>query len=257
MEGMRIARLFALICATGAVLLAQHEYTPLDIERGEALFVENCAVCHGPEGDAVPGVALARGHFRHASSDEELTLIIKNGIPGTAMPPGNFREGQLKDLVLYLHSMTTSIIPSASGSGDAVKGKIILEGKGGCLNCHRVNGRGSYVGPELTEIGVIRRTAQLERSILDPDAEIQPQNRFFRVVTKDGITVSGRLLNQDTFTVQLIDTNQRLRSFLKSDLKEFSFVEKSPMPSYRGKLSSQEVSDVVSYLATLKGTYRP
>jgi len=77
------------------------------------------------------------------------------------------------------------------------------------------------------------------------------------VVTKDGTTVSGRLLNQDTFTVQLIDTNQRLRSFLKSDLKEFSFIEKSPMPSYRGKLSSQEVADVVSYLATLKGTYRP
>ena len=89
--------------------------------------------------------------------------------------------------------------------------------------------------------------------MLDPDAEILPQNRFYRVVTNDGTTVTGRLLNLDTFTVQLIDSNQQLRLFQKSNLKEFDFVSKSPMPSYQGKLSSGEVADVVAYLATLKG----
>jgi putative heme-binding domain-containing protein len=249
------ARVFAVIFVAGR-LLAQHGYTPGDIEEGEQLFIENCAICHGPEGDAVPGVNLARGKFRHASSDEELSQIIKNGIPGTAMPPGNFHEHQITALIAYLRSMAASVAGNTVTLGDAARGKTIVEGKGACLNCHRVNGKGSYLGPDLTDIGVTRRAAQLERSILEPDAEILPQNRFFRVVTRDGATITGKLLNLDTFTVQLMDSNERLRSFLKVNLKEFDFVGKSPMPSLQGKLSPAEVADVVAYLVTLKGVDR-
>jgi len=237
-------------------LLGQHGYTPGDVEEGEQLFIENCAICHGPEGDAVPRVNLASGEFRHGSSDEELGQIIKNGIPGTAMPPGNFHEHQITALIAYLRSMTASVAGSTVTLGDAGRGKTIFEGKGGCVNCHRVNGKGSYLGPELSDIGVTRRAAQLERSILDPDAEVLPQNRFFRVVTRDGTTITGRLLNLDTFSVQLMDSNERLRNFLKANLKEYDFVDKSPMPSFQGKLSASEVADVVAYLVTLKGVNR-
>jgi putative heme-binding domain-containing protein len=141
-------------------------------------------------------------------------------------------------------------------AGDAAQGKIVFEGKGACLTCHRVKGNGARLGPELTDIGALRRAVELERSILDPDAEVLPQNRFFRVVTKDGATTTGRLLNQDAFTVQLIDASERLRSFSKSDLKEYAFVEKSPMPSYQGKLSPKELADLVSYLVSLKGVVK-
>ena len=237
-------------------LLAQHGYTPGDVREGEQLFIENCALCHGPEGDAVPRVNLASGKFRHGSSDEELTQTIKNGIPGTAMPPGAFHEHQITALIAYLRSMSTSIDSNAVTLGDATRGKAIFEGAGGCLNCHRAAGKGSYLGPDLTDVGVTRRAAQLERSILDPDAEVPPQNRFFRVVTRDGTTVTGRLLNLDTFTVQLMEPSQQLRSFNKSELKEFDFTAKSPMPSYQGKLSPAEVADVVAYLVTLKGVNR-
>jgi putative heme-binding domain-containing protein len=240
----------------GALLVAQHGYTPGDVEEGEQLFIENCAICHGPEGDAVPRVNLASGKFRHGESDEELSQTIKNGIPGTAMPPGNFHEHQITALIAYLRSMSASISSNTVTLGDAARGKAIVERAGGCLNCHRVDGRGSYLGPDLSDVGVTRRAAQLQRSILDPDAEILPQNRFFRVVTRAGAAVTGRLLNLDTFTVQLIDSDQRLRSFVKADLKEFDFVAKSPMPSYQGKLSPAEVADVVAYLVTLKGVNR-
>jgi hypothetical protein len=80
-----------------------------------------------------------------------------------------------------------------------------------------------------------------------------PQNRFVRVVTGDGVTITGRLLNQDTFTVQLMDENEQLRSFQKSILKGYSFIDKSQMPSYKGKLNAQDLTDLVSYLASLKG----
>ncbi len=253
---MRSIRFCGLMFAAGTLLIAQHGYTPGDVQEGEGLFIENCAICHGPEGDAVPGVELARGKFKHASSDEELSQIIKNGIPGTAMPPGNFHEHQLTALIAYLRSMSAAA-PETVVLGNAARGKGIFEGKGQCLNCHRADGKGSYLGPDLTDIGVRRRAAQLERSILDPDAEILPQNRSFRVVTKDGTKVVGKLLNLDTFTVQMMDSHEQLRSFEKTNLKEFGFVDKSPMPSYKDKLSSEELSDLIAYLVTIKGVTRP
>jgi putative heme-binding domain-containing protein len=112
---------------------------------------------------------------------------------------------------------------------------------------------GSRVGPDLSDIGALRRTVEIERSLLEPDEEVLPQNRYYRVVTKQGETISGRLLNLDTFTVQMLDSKERLLSFSRSDLREAGFVEKSPMPSYRDKLSSPELADIVTYLATLKG----
>src|SRR5262249_40323005 len=114
--------------------------------------------------------------------------------------------------------------------------------------------KGSRTGPDLSQIGSQRRTVELHRSLVEPDAEITPPNRLFRVVTKEGATTTGRLLNQDTFTVQVIDAkDDKLRSFTKSNLREYSFAPNSSMPSYKDKLSTQELSDVIAYLASLKG----
>ena len=109
------------------------------------------------------------------------------------------------------------------------------------------------MGPELTDIGATRRAVQLEQSILEPDGEVLPQNRFIRVVAKDGTAVEGRLLNQDAYSIQLFDSKERMVTFQKSNLKEYTFSPKSPMPSYKGKLSNQELADVVTYLTSLKG----
>ena len=135
--------------------------------------------------------------------------------------------------------------------GDAANGKAIFEGKGQCTNCHRIKGNGSRFGPDLSEIGA-RRPDQLQTAILDPDAEVLPANRIYRVVDKSGAVTVGRLLNLDTFTVQMIDQKEQLRSFEKTNLREYGFVEKSPMPSYKGKLTDQEVADLVNYLYSLK-----
>jgi putative heme-binding domain-containing protein len=264
---------FSLFALVAGALLAQRSYTPGDVQDGQRLFLTNCEACHGPEGDAVPGVDLGHGKFRRASSDEDLMKIIQKGIPGTAMPPGNFNNFQASTIVAYLRDMAESTGRGSLPAGDAAQGKIVFEGKGACLTCHRVKGNGSRLGPDLTDVGALRRAVELERSILDPDAEILPQNRFFRVVTKDGATTTGRLLNQDAFTVELfgspsavtfsgppvrpgepIDRSyERLLSFSKADLKEYAFLDKSPMPSYQGKLSPKELADLVSYLVSLKG----
>jgi hypothetical protein len=94
--------------------------------------------------------------------------------------------------------------------------------------------------------------AQLQRDLLDPDAEIWPANRTFRAVHKDGSVTTGRVLNLDQFTVQLLDSRERLLTLQRSDLREFAPV-KSAMPSYRDKLTPQELSDLLAYLFSLKG----
>jgi putative heme-binding domain-containing protein len=139
----------------------------------------------------------------------------------------------------------------AQQSGDPANGRLVFEGKGSCTSCHRIKGNGSHFGPDLSEVGA-RSPEQLQTSILDPDAEIVPANRILRVVSKNGTTTIGRLLNEDTFSLQMIDKTERLLSFQKADLREYAFETKSPMPSFRDKLTAQELADVVAYLGTFK-----
>jgi len=239
------------VLAAGGALFAQHA-TAFDIEDGGRAFRNTCANCHGPDGDQVAGIDLGRGQFRRTLTDQELVGIIRNGIPNTPMPANNVSEAQAVKIVAYLRSLAESR-RSVAATGDVARGKSIFDGKGACTTCHRVNGDGSRLGPDLSRIGQLRRTIELEQSLIEPAAEVLPGNRTYRVTTKDGTTVTGRLLNHDTFTVQLLDSNEQLRSFVKADLKEFGFAP-TPMPSYRDKLSPQEVADVVSYMVSLKRT---
>jgi putative heme-binding domain-containing protein len=137
--------------------------------------------------------------------------------------------------------------------GNPSAGAEIVTGKGQCLSCHRVRDAGSRLGPDLTDVGTSRRPDQLHASLVDADAEILPENRRYRVVTRDGTIISGRILNHDTFQVLMMDAKEQLRSFDKSELREHGFVKASAMPSYRAKLTPQELADVVAYLMTLKG----
>jgi mono/diheme cytochrome c family protein len=258
------------LSALFTLLFAQHAFTPEEISEGGRLFQSNCAGCHGSAGDQVPGVALMSGKFRRASTDADVVGIIRKGVPGSAMQGFNFTEQQAGMVVAYLRSIAgTSTGGDMPALGDAARGKQIFEGKGQCLSCHRVGENGSRVGPDLTSIGAPRPAVvffgppppaptpaaivqQLQRSLLDPDAEVAPANRTYRAILKDGTTIAGRLLNLDTFTVQLFDSKERLMTIPRSDLREFT-LQKSPMPSYRDKLAPQELSDLLAYLFSLKG----
>jgi putative heme-binding domain-containing protein len=249
---MRVSSIFIFLLA-GGVMVAQHAYTTGDIEDGALLYRSTCVSCHGPDGNLVAGVDLARGKFKRAANDDQAVAIIRNGIPGTLMPPSMITEFQAGTIVAYLHSVGNTGTASSPLTGDAARGKAIFEGKGGCLSCHRIRGQGARLGPDLSDIGAYRRAPEIERSILDPDAEVLPQNRNVRLVAKDGTIVTGRLMNEDTFNVMILDSKERLLAFSKPDLREFTFLDKSPMPSFKDKLSAQELADVVVYLSLSKG----
>ena len=238
-------------------LLAQHGYTPADVEDGGRLFRLNCTTCHGPDGNFIPGVDLGRGLFKRAVTDTDLIGIIRTGIPGTPMPPGNYSEFQATVIVAYLRSMAADKVRPGALVGDAARGKAWYQNKGDCATCHRVKGAGAWQGPDLTEIGTIRRGSEIEKSIVDPEAEVLAGNRPFQATTRAGTAITGTLLNQDRFSFQILNDKGQLASLAKSDLREYGFVAKSPMQSYRDKLSPQELADLVSYLTSLKGLDAP
>jgi putative heme-binding domain-containing protein len=249
---LRFVVLAALILvAASPRLKAQHEISADDVREGERLFVSTCTGCHGAEGDMVFGVDLGRAQFRNSPGDDDLSRTIRNGLPGTAMPPNRFTDAQLTNLIAYLRSRVSTPLSLVPGNAD--RGRAIFDGKGKCATCHRVNGNGSRVGPDLSDIGQLRKADELGRSLIEPGAEILPANRTYRVVTRDGATTTGRLLNHDTFAVLLIDSQERLRSFAKASLREYGFVTTSSMPSYRDTLSADERTDVIRYLAGLTG----
>ena len=227
------------------------QYAPADIAFGASLYSGQCATCHGSTGDAVGGVNLRSGKFRRATTDRELTTIITTGIPSTAMPGFKFNAIEVDGLIAYLRNMNSLDLSSVK-PGDAQRGKAIFEGKGACLACHRVQGKGSYVGPNLSDIGTLRGAGALERSLVDPTSGLMPINRPVRAVKKDGTVITGRRVNEDTYSVQLMDTHGRLVSLMKADLREYTISTKASMPSYQKELEATELADVMAYLLSLR-----
>jgi putative heme-binding domain-containing protein len=227
-------------------------YPQADIEYGSRIFAAQCTSCHGMSGDQVAGVNLRSGQFKHVFSDSDLRAVITNGISGTAMPPHSFNPAELAAVVAYIRNMAAFDARNVS-LGDAKRGEQIFNGAGNCGSCHRVNGKGPRVAPDLSIVGALRTANLLEESLVDPSAAMLPINRSVRAVTRDGKVITGRRLNEDTYTVQLIDDHEQLVSLDKSQLSEYTVIKTSSMPSYKDKLNSQELADVVAYMLTLKG----
>lgn len=246
--------LAAAVVLSGVSQAAQEhvgQYSQIEIETGFNLYNSNCFTCHGANGDSIAGVNLRSGQFRRASNDQELNRLLQTGVPGTAMPPGRYTTGELASIVAYIRAMRE--FDSAPVRGDAGRGRAIFEGKGACTNCHRVNGKGSRAAPDLSDIGAIRDAGVLARTVTDPDSSLRPINRTVRAVTRAGKTYTGRRLNEDTYTVQIMTQDERLVSLVKSELRDYTVLKTSSMPSYKGELTASEMDDLIAYLRTLKG----
>lgn len=228
------------------------QYSRADVEAGQRLYGPQCQVCHGANGDGVPGIDLKLGRFRRASSDEDLARVITAGVPGTGMPPFVLRPAELTAVIAFIRA---GFDPASAAVrvGDAARGRALFEGSAECSTCHRVNGVGPRLAPDLSDIGAIRTLAALQRALLMPNDALLPIHRPVHAVTKDGRSFRGRRLNEDTYSVQIIDEQENLLSLAKADLRELTVATAAAMPSYEGKLSQDELADVIAYLVSLKG----
>ena len=239
---------------------------PAAIREGSSLFRANCSPCHGLNakgGGRGPDLTSAR--WTHGSSDAEIFRTISQGVTGTQMPANAFEDSEIWTIIAYLRSLAPS--DHAKTTGDPVRGEKLFTGSAGCAACHMVKGHGGLLGPDLTRVGASRSATYLIESIRDPDKELSdgmldPNNHYglplvydtVTVVLKDGQKVTGIAKNEDTFSVQLMDTDQRLRFFLKSDVKDVVHERKSLMPAYTDQtISAAELQDLLAYLERLRG----
>ena len=227
--------------------------TEADLLRGAQLYVENCAVCHGPGGNTIVAVDLSRGRFRTAVTDDDLRRVIRTGIPDLGMPPSRLDDADIGHVITYLRlGFGKGASLPAVRIGDAARGREVFAGKGACLSCHRVGNEGSRAAPDLTTVGSTRTPAALYLSLVDPSSAMLPINRPIRLVTAEGEIIGGRRLNEDTYAVLLIDDRERLLSFDKPRLREYEVLTTSTMPAYAGRLTAEELSDLLGYLLSLK-----
>lgn len=224
--------------------------TPEDVAAGGRIYRSHCIECHGRDGTGGRGPDITRGDLRYGNSDSALADTISTGIPGTAMPLFFFNGKQLWQIVAFVQSLRREEPPPP---GDPIAGAAIFRGKGGCMNCHMVDGQGGRQGPDLTTVGARRSLRHLRSSILEPDQWVSPGDWKIRAKTKSGMPVEGFRLNEDTHSLQLLDSSDRLISLVKRDLENYRIIKTSTMPPYAGQLSQSELDDLVAYLYTLRG----
>jgi cytochrome c oxidase cbb3-type subunit 3 len=231
-------------------LAAQAQRTPtIDWAKAKRVYDANCAGCHGPEGVGGKGPALAVPKLPRARTDEQLAGIIAGGIPGTMMPPSwHLGVTGVTLATAYVRKLGAAATPPTV-EGDVAKGHAVFTNKGGCTGCHSTG-----YGPELSSIGARRTAASLRESITDPSAEVSEDYLLVNVVTREGKKVEGIRVNEDTFTIQIIEPSGKFVSFRKEALATLDKrAGQSLMPSYKAVFSETELTDLVAYLSSLRG----
>ena len=217
------------------------------VRAGATLFRERCADCHGADGKGVAGHDLTR-LWSAGATDARVFQTIRGGVPNTIMPSSTAPDDQLWALVAYLRSV--SGVPAVGTvSGNLEKGERLFETS--CAGCHRINGRGGRLGPDLSRVRLSRD--QLTLAIRNPRASLAAGFEPVTLVTRDGRRIRAVRKSEDAFSVQVMDTGERLQGYLKSDLSDVVRETASVMPAFgTDKLSDGDLDDLLRFLLTLR-----
>jgi cytochrome c oxidase cbb3-type subunit 3 len=260
-----------LLAAIAATAAAQNPLAgdPKAVKAGEYEFRINCALCHGLGAHGGGrGPDLTRAQKKHTHSDADMFQVISNGIAGTAMPANGtngqgvgMTEEEIWQIIAYIRSQ--EVKSSATPTGNAAHGKELFYGDANCSLCHMVEGRGGRVGPDLTAVGTSRTHDALTESVRNPSRrlawglaesskEFAQEYESATVETADGKKIQGVILNEDSFTVQIMDMTEGVHLLDKSKLRSFKKSRESAMPPYAVEtLSDKELDDILAYLATV------
>lgn len=264
---MAAAALALVACATAGpnAQNASSQTAATELTRGEQLYGQTCAPCHGPAGEGGRGPMLAVPRLPRAPDLDSLLKLLREGLSGTEMPRARLSDADVRHVAAWVLKLGDR--PIEHVSGDPARGEEVYSTKGGCPLCHTINGQGGAFGPDLTDIGRRRGAVHLRTSMLDPQADVPRSFSMYRsdvsitqnflqvrVTTKDGRQLMGVRMNEDSFTIQLRDAAGRVHSFFKSELAELhKDWGRSPMPSFASVFSQRELDDVVAFLLTLRG----
>lgn len=252
----------AFVTATIALSLqAQHGSTAatnpftgtFDRVAGAAIYKAQCAACHALDGKGGgEGPDLTTGRFKHGSTDDALFQVIAKGVPGTTMRAFALNGREIWQVVTHVRALGVTR-SGETAKGDPKRGALLFQNYR-CATCHVIEGEGGLIGPDLAAVATRRTTGDIERAILNPNDLVTSEYWSIRGKTKAGQNLAGRRLNEDTYSVQLLDANGKLISVMKDDLAEYEIVRTSPMPSFSGKLQPRDLEDIIAFLASLRGS---
>ncbi len=280
MQTLAVFRCFSLtlFAAIAFCLAATHLFAqdtnplasdPKASKLGEFQFRSNCAFCHGlgARGGG-RGPDLTRAQKRHGNSDADLFRTINEGVPGTAMPPnGATQQGvgmtdtEIWQVIAYIRSVQVKV--PAQPLGDAAHGKTLFFGTAACSTCHMIEGKGGRLGPDLTTTGSARATDYLVDSVRNPSRrlaqgiseamkEFSQEYETVKVETADGQKFTGVVLNEDHFTLQMLDLREQIHLFEKDKLRSYEKSRESLMPAYDQKLlSDKDLQDILAFLLSV------
>ena len=234
-----------LLLLLPAMLLGGEAPQPSRIDTGHNLFLKTCSACHGAEAKGGRGPDLTAGRSKWGSTDAAILQNILTGIPGTQMPAFPMPEDDGRAIVAWLRSLR-SVGPEEQVTGDPRAGQALFFGAAGCSRCHRFGGQGGRLGPNLSRIGEEKSVAALKKDITQPDETLREGYRTAEVHTADGSLIRGVIKNEDTLSLQMMDEREKLQLFSKSDLKEFTPLQRSLMPNPH--LSAADLDNLVAFL---------
>jgi cytochrome c oxidase cbb3-type subunit 3 len=238
-----------LLALTGVFFAAPQARNPRDgdpvaIQAGAAMFRERCADCHGPDARGVSGPDLTR-LWTSGGSDERVFQTIRSGVSGSIMPPSTAPDDEVWAIVAFLRNLGTAKVERSSGT--AANGERIFAGS--CASCHRIDGRGGRLGPDFSRIAANLTNQALTRGIRDASASFAAGYEPVALVTRDGQQIRGTRKAEDVFSIQIMDTRERLQGYLKANLREVTREKKSLMPDFGpDRLSEQDVNDLLAFL---------
>jgi putative heme-binding domain-containing protein len=214
------------------------------------LYGTRCAQCHGGDAKGITGPDLTL-LWATGTSDDRVFQVIQAGVDGSIMPSSAAPDTEIWAMVAYVKSIST--VPEFDNDrGDAARGREFFSST--CTRCHSVNGVGGRLGPDLSRIAAIRSRDMLIRSIRDPSASVAAGYRAVTLVTRDGERIRGVTKSEDAFSIQIVDTNERLQGYVKADLEEVIHEDRSLMRQFGpDRLNDAELDDLLQYLSTLRG----
>ncbi|HEX5410774.1 MAG TPA: PQQ-binding-like beta-propeller repeat protein [Terriglobia bacterium] len=220
--------------------------------HGSEIYAKQCSGCHGLDArGGEHGPPLAGNSKLRGRSISWLRRRIHDGIPTGGMPAfSNLPASELDALAALVHSLNSPAAQN-SVSGDRAAGEAYFFGEGQCASCHMVYGKGSAVGPDLSDVGREFSAEEIRASLLNPSEHITPGYQMVTAHLHNGKTVRGFGRSRSNFEAIVQDLKGHFYMLPMDQISDIDEDQQSQMPPV--KASTEQLQNLIAFLSSLAG----
>jgi mono/diheme cytochrome c family protein len=225
-------------------------------KKGEPLYKQNCATCHGETARGAQGPNLVRSVLvLHDEKGEEIGPVIKNGRPQGGMPGfSSLSQDDVYNISQYIHlqvelAANRGTYGATYGalrnevSGDAKKGEQFFNGTGGCTSCHSVTGDLAKIGAKFPQASALQSRFLWPATFGRPKVTVTPAS---------GQPITGTVRVMNDFDVSITDAGGRYHQWPRDQVKIQVEDRLSGHRALLPKYTDADIHNLTAYLVTLK-----